>query len=177
MMAPAAAGCKCWLGSASARNSRYDERRPRTSRMKHATWQMTRIGPAKTGTYHWAAMCVIAPVAAACGNATRRSREPTTVQAQAKPRAADQPFRSPMNATAARNAVRESPAAVEAANSVGIPGDRLAASRCWAPHALHAHARHGDLRRAVSHRAPLSRRNSAISTCLPYSAQPSGVPP
>ena len=62
--------------------------------MKHATWQMTRIGPAKTGTYHWAAMCEIAPVAAACGNATRRSREPTTVQAQAKPRAAGQPFRS-----------------------------------------------------------------------------------
>src|SRR6266545_7572525 len=55
--------------------------------------------------------------------------EPTMVQAHAKPRPPGHPRRNPVNASAARIAVRESAAAVEAANSVGMPGDRLGTKR------------------------------------------------
>src|SRR5687767_4221026 len=44
---------------------RTSERPPRISKEKQATWQITRGGPAKTGTYHCAAMCEMAPVLAA----------------------------------------------------------------------------------------------------------------
>ena len=54
---------------------------------------------------------------------------PTTVHAQARPRAAAQPRRSPKKAAAASKAVRESAAAVGTANSAGIPGDRLGTRR------------------------------------------------
>jgi len=55
--------------------------------------------------------------------------EPTMVQAHTRPRAEGHPRRSPVNANAARSAVKESPVAVAAANSVGMPGDRLGTSR------------------------------------------------
>src|SRR5687767_2050049 len=99
------------------------------SKIKHATWQMTRGGPAKTGTYHCADKCKMAPVAAAWGNATKRSTEPTMVHAHVRPRADVHPWRKPVNANAASSAVTESPAAVATANSIGMPGERLGTRR------------------------------------------------
>ena len=51
------------------------------------------------------------------------------VHAHVSARAEGHPWRNPVKANAARSAVRKSPAAVETANSVGMPGERLGTMR------------------------------------------------